>query len=550
MTSNTRDLAEDDENGTASYGPRNQGLTYQPSSSESIAVAETASRLHAVPPVQAAEKRKLRRVKKPQEMPSRPLSAYNLFFKEARIEWLAEADQVAALEQDNEAVAAREPPNNPDGTRKRKKSRLFEKMAKEIGRRWKALTPTRKRKFEELAEIDKQRYRLEMNEYQEKLVRQAIERDDSKNAKPKKTKKASFPQAAQAREKDDDEKKPRARENPPSSSTSVSEFERVSSQPELSGLPSIRTSLRNNNGTGSAPIFHEGRLDSTSHLAPSVQQALVRDEELRLMATAVARQPPPNAPANWQELVSISNLLNGNNALQASQLLAGGTQAPTSGAPPIDYYAFLQEQQRLGALGLSHAHRNQHFSQEHRFSSSADPTRASHSRSDRHETADASNIFQMLLQQELQRRSQISTRNPSTLQLEQSMRQEQFEGLLRSQQGHQAQGSNSTTSSQTFLEQELQRLSSNQAQGSNSTTSMQTFLEQELQRLSSNTPASFVGNSGASGGLSGQGLGQQLQDHDPTNPYEVMALLSFLSQQEQQNHGSQVQHGTRREQHE
>lgn len=535
MASNTTstDLDEDDD-GSCTSGPSSrQGSTHQPSSSEAP-VAATSSRLHAVPPVQGAEKRKFRRVKKPQEMPSRPLSAYNLFFKEARIEWLAEADQVAALEQDEDAAAARDPPKNPDGTRKRRKSRLFEKMAKEIGRRWKDLTPTRKRKYEELAEVDKQRYRREMNEYQEKLII-GKEQEGSKNAKSKKLKKASFQQGqARQEENSDDEKKPRARPVVSSGTTNVSESEMLSLRPEFSSLPSAS---RYTDETGSAPSSQEGSMDSTSNLGSSVQQALAavldhqrREEELRLMAAALARHPPPNPPVNWQELLSVSNLLHGNHARQASQVLTEGTPAPAPAAPSFDYHGNLQEQQRLIALALSNAQGNQHVSQEHR-SPTVDPSRASYSRSDQNQPEDVSRMIEMLLQQELLRRSQIFSQIPSTMQLEQPMRQDQFEALLRSQRGHQAQGYNSTTFTQTRREQELQRLSSS------------------AQEPFSGSTGPNVASLGAS---IGQGQGQQLQNYDPTNPYEVMALLSYLSQQEQQNRSSQGsgQHGTKRDQQE
>lgn len=108
--------------------------------------------------------------KKPKDMPTRPLSAYNLFFREERFEWLRETDQVAAL---NDKKNDDSPPAE-GAIKKKAKSRLFEAMAKALGKRWKELTPNRRKKYTDLAEHDMQRYRLEMERYREKLVKETV----------------------------------------------------------------------------------------------------------------------------------------------------------------------------------------------------------------------------------------------------------------------------------------------------------------------------------------------------------------------------------------
>lgn len=92
--------------------------------------------------------------KKPKGAPRRPLSAYNLFFKEERVNWLAERKQNGT--------------SLSDGAKS-----TFMAMGKIIGSRWKELTPEQRRKYVEVAEKDKERYLREMDEYKKKVVRES-----------------------------------------------------------------------------------------------------------------------------------------------------------------------------------------------------------------------------------------------------------------------------------------------------------------------------------------------------------------------------------------
>uniref|UniRef100_A0A7S2VBD4 HMG box domain-containing protein n=1 Tax=Entomoneis paludosa TaxID=265537 RepID=A0A7S2VBD4_9STRA len=115
--------------------------------------------------------RKGGRSKKPEGMPSRPLSAYNLFFREQR-EIIVEERTVALGE-----TTAR-------GKRKRAKI-SFEELAKLIGGRWKNIAPDELERFKAMAEEDAKRYKSEMEVY-------------SRTAKPDVQERASPPVAAAA----------------------------------------------------------------------------------------------------------------------------------------------------------------------------------------------------------------------------------------------------------------------------------------------------------------------------------------------------------------
>jgi len=88
------------------------------------------------------------------EKPKRPLSAYNLFFKEERVRWLEEPSQ---MKKEPEAETAKE------------KSR-FLAMGKEICRRWMQLTDQQREKYNRQAEQEMQEYRRRKEEHKAETV--------------------------------------------------------------------------------------------------------------------------------------------------------------------------------------------------------------------------------------------------------------------------------------------------------------------------------------------------------------------------------------------
>jgi HMG (high mobility group) box len=98
-----------------------------------------------------------RRRKKPKGFPKRPLSGYNIFFKEERVKVLEEFNchRVAAPADGVQVV----------GTKMDRSSVSFQDLGKIIGKRWKTLSDEDRRRFESLADQDNLRYRSEMDEY-------------------------------------------------------------------------------------------------------------------------------------------------------------------------------------------------------------------------------------------------------------------------------------------------------------------------------------------------------------------------------------------------
>lgn len=106
------------------------------------------------PPAAAAKKgpvkkrTRRKKSKKPKDMPRRPLSAYNIFFREER------GRMLKAIEDGTDALE--------DG----QSQGLFSAMGKSIAKKWKALSKEEMVKYTDAASEDLKRYRREMDEYQ------------------------------------------------------------------------------------------------------------------------------------------------------------------------------------------------------------------------------------------------------------------------------------------------------------------------------------------------------------------------------------------------
>lgn len=124
------------------------------------------------------------RPKKPKNKPKRPLSAYNIFFKDERAKILAgipdkkegeEEEDDEGKEKDGDK-ADNEDEKDTDGKKTvgKKRKRVphgkigFESLAKIVGQRWKELPPEELDTYKKRAEEDMKRYRKEMEAYVQK----------------------------------------------------------------------------------------------------------------------------------------------------------------------------------------------------------------------------------------------------------------------------------------------------------------------------------------------------------------------------------------------
>ena len=118
-----------------------------------------------------AKSGKKARPKKPKNKPKRPLSAYNIFFRDERANILAgipdKDDDDDDDHDDDHADEADEPKKKSGKKRKRPPHGKigFESLAKIVGQRWKELKPDELAKYKKLADVDMVRYRAEMESY-------------------------------------------------------------------------------------------------------------------------------------------------------------------------------------------------------------------------------------------------------------------------------------------------------------------------------------------------------------------------------------------------
>ena len=125
------------------------------------------------------EETKIRKVEAFIEKPKRPLSAYNIFFRQERQKLLGEGESnedvvgQGSIEEakDGDDVEDKKPAAVADvlGSKKRKRGKphhkvTFEQMAKIIGQRWKELESdeTKKKHYQDIALKDKERYQAEI----------------------------------------------------------------------------------------------------------------------------------------------------------------------------------------------------------------------------------------------------------------------------------------------------------------------------------------------------------------------------------------------------
>eukprot|EP00977_Amphora_coffeiformis_P024650 scaffold16553_cov158-Amphora_coffeaeformis.AAC.1 len=123
------------------------------------------------PPSEARKKRKrdgpiIPRRKKPKDMPKRPLSAYNLFFREERETILEKYRQ--GIDQDDFEVE--DMPVTTQAESKQFSAKLFQAVARTIANRWKGMEKERRKVYERRAGTEMLKYRKLVDEYEKKMI--------------------------------------------------------------------------------------------------------------------------------------------------------------------------------------------------------------------------------------------------------------------------------------------------------------------------------------------------------------------------------------------
>lgn len=127
--------------------------------------------------------------RKPKDRPKRPLSAYNIFFKDERGRILSEIPGEHQNEHGNKQGKKKKSPHGKIG---------FESLAKTIGQRWQCLDPTRVAYYKSKATEDMVRYKEEMEIF---LAKQAGKTDDENAEQHEISKTAAVDNMSQPRAK-------------------------------------------------------------------------------------------------------------------------------------------------------------------------------------------------------------------------------------------------------------------------------------------------------------------------------------------------------------
>lgn len=103
----------------------------------------------------------------PDEKPKRPLSAYNIFFKEERARMLEQLHNEPDNGNDNNIIYEADGKKQRARKRRKRKSISFEELARQIGKKWQAVTADTKARYQRKADQDKRRYTREKALYLE-----------------------------------------------------------------------------------------------------------------------------------------------------------------------------------------------------------------------------------------------------------------------------------------------------------------------------------------------------------------------------------------------
>ena len=137
----------------------------------------TTSSPSAVVKDQPKKKVKQRKFQRKVGKPKRPLSAYNLFFKDERAKMLAAQGTGEDEESEASSEDKKKAPSQENDRKKKRSGIGFAEMAQVISAQWKKIEGETLTKYKDKAAVDMQRYRKEMDEFNHKQQQQ--EKPDS-----------------------------------------------------------------------------------------------------------------------------------------------------------------------------------------------------------------------------------------------------------------------------------------------------------------------------------------------------------------------------------
>lgn len=229
---------------------------------------------------------KEQRRKKPKDMPRRPLSAYNLFFR-------AERETIIDKYEAGEHQADFEVPSAPKGDDpkliKAHNAAVFQAVARTIANRWKNLPHHKRTKFEEQAAVEMKKYRSRMVEYEQYMIKNSkiTQRNEERLKQGVNSLQEKRPEATAAHPN------PLARSNPAFSTSTHDRSPLVLPSPSVQGLPF---------SDGGVDLGSVGRQQLTSQMLYVGNNTAATDVPTREYSRNLAdRQIPTVYPGNTLE---------------------------------------------------------------------------------------------------------------------------------------------------------------------------------------------------------------------------------------------------------
>ena len=224
---------------------------------------------------------------RPREAPKKPLSAYNIYFKQERT-LLLDSHASGSSPPDFEANLK----DSLKAGKMRKSAALFQAASRTIANRWKAMSPDDRLPYEKLAKLETEKYDALKEEYEGERLQQMLLHERTKQVRPREVPESAaaapsskdISQTVKAEQSNDVTMSPQHTENPSRPPDDASQEADMASAPPISnnvdaGNLSPHSFLLS--GSTGEQSLHSGSLDqilmtgSSQFLTDAQTQALV-----------------------------------------------------------------------------------------------------------------------------------------------------------------------------------------------------------------------------------------------------------------------------------